>query len=88
MAFEEILIPAITGYKLEEIEESNRPALLAYCVKFFLDFIFAFVEEVYGKKELIRLKSGLIFQDSKLYLKFPELNKIFDEAYTSFFKAI
>ena len=88
MSFEEVLVPAITGYKIEEIQEENKAAITVYCVKFFLDFIFAWVEEVYGKKEFIRLKSGLIFSDSKLYLKFPELSNIFDDAYIHFFQSI
>lgn len=84
--FEETLVAAITGYKLEEIQEENRVLVLANCVKLFLDSIFLWVEANYGKKEMVRLKSGLMFNDGQIFVKFPELNQIFKEAYSYFFQ--
>lgn len=83
--FESILVAAITGYKLEEIPEQNRVLLVANCVKLFLDSIFLWVENNHGKKEMIRLKSGLMFNDGQIFNKYPELNPIFDQAYNYFF---
>ena len=34
MSFEEVLVPAITGYKIEEIQEENKAAITVYCVSF------------------------------------------------------
>jgi len=83
--FESLLVTSITGYKLEEIPEQNRVLLVANCVKLFLDSIFFWVENNYGKKEMIRLKSGLMFNDGKIFVKYPELNPIFSQAYNYFF---
>jgi len=84
ISLEENLVPAITGYTLDEIDEQNRPLLLAYCIKYFLESIYNWVKQTYGQQTYFRLKSGLIFNDDKIFIKYPELNEVFRQAYTNF----
>lgn len=84
MLFAETLVQAIFGVKLEDVEPSKRGAVARECLDIFSDYIVSYVETNYGKRESIRLKASQAFPESNIFTRFPDLQPVFESAYTSF----
>ncbi|NJS42158.1 hypothetical protein HC766_08120, partial [Candidatus Gracilibacteria bacterium] len=74
------LVNAMTGYKIEEIQENKREEIVAKCVNIFKSFMYDYIENKYDKKDVVRLKSVQIFEDPSIFDKFPDLENKFMDA--------
>lgn len=83
--FAQTLVKATTGNDLNEIPTSERALILAKCLNLLKDFVFNYIQQNYGQKDLLRLKSAYLGNDEKnCFSKNPDLKVKFDEAFQAY----
>ncbi len=78
------LVPAITGYHLDELEEESQEEVFEMCVGFFVDFIADYLKENYSKSDAIRFKTAFTAGE-EVFEKFPDLEEKVFKAGEAFF---
>jgi hypothetical protein len=82
------LVQVLTGYSIDELEETNRDEVVTKCISIFENFLFDYISTKYGKKDTVRLKSVQIFGDSSIFDKFPDLEDKFLDAFRVFLESV
>lgn len=78
------LVQAVLGYSITEIPADKREEFITKCTDLFTNYINAYVERRYGKKDALRLQANQSFAGQDIFNKFSDLGDKFDEAYDSF----
>ena len=82
------LVPAITGYKLEEIPIEERKKVIYECVELYQNFIIDYLKETYGPKDAARLSANKKFANQNIFEKFPDLSEKTQDAFKAFIQTL
>jgi hypothetical protein len=80
----ESLVEAITGFSLYELPLETQSRTIKQCSTMLIGYIINYVTAKYGERPALQLKGISIYNTPELFDKFPELEKMFLEGYSSF----
>ncbi len=80
----EMLVQAITGFELQELPQSSQQQVVQRCTDMFVSYIINYVQTTHGTKAANKLKGIAIYDTPEIFDKNPELEPMFNEAFSAF----
>jgi hypothetical protein len=84
LIFIESLVKAITGLSLNDMPEDKREYMIEQSLSIYQNYIVGYFKENFEIKDTLRIQQIIKESNTTIFIKFPDMQTKFDEAYTSF----